>query len=349
MDDARSASGCASVGGMGGTYLRGSARPIVGGRAERRVLAFAGMASVPSRLRPGDTVAVFASAGTGRWGLEPTKQGVAFLESFGLKVRIGKSVTGTPGYSVRPRQERADDIMELIRDPEVRGLFGLIGGSTTAEILPLLDFSDFARDPKVIMGSSDIASLLLAAQARAGLVTYLGENVMWGLSKARPQTRAHFQRTFISPEPGPIPDEGERFTWVPGRAQGKLLASNLYTLRGLIGTPFLPDFTGAILAWEELHEDLEDLGNMLNHLRIAGHLTKLAGMVVGHLEGIEVEERGHTQDAFVKFALEGHRVPVLKMTEFGHYRPSAILPLGLSATVDADQKLLVLDEAPTRP
>jgi muramoyltetrapeptide carboxypeptidase len=172
---------------------------------------------------------------------------------------------------------------------------------------------------------------------------------MWGLSKARPATRAHFQRTFIAPEAGPIPDEGERATWLPGTARGTLLASNLYTLRALIGTPFLPEFTGAILAWEELHEDLEDLGNMLNHLRIAGHLQKLAGMVVGHLEGIEVEERGHTQDDFVKFALQGQEIPVLKLTEFGHYRSSAILPMGLPVTVDADRKRLVLDEPPTRP
>ena len=306
------------------------------------------MALVPPRLKAGDTVAVFASAGTGRWGLEPTKQGVKFLEGFGLKVVLGKSVTGTPGYSCRPRSERADDIMALIRDPNVRGLFGLIGGSTTAEVLPLLDFSDFARDPKVIMGSSDIAALLLAANAKADLVTYLGENVMWGLSKARKATQAHFSRTFLKPEAGPIPDEGERTTWMPGKATGKLLASNLFTLRGLIGTPFLPSFDGAILAWEELHEDLEDLGHMLNHLRISGHLSKISGMTVGHLEGIELEERGHAQEEFIQFALEGHPVPVLKMTEFGHYRSSAILPLGITATVDADAKTFALEEAPTR-
>lgn len=305
------------------------------------------MPLIPPRLRPGDTVAVFASAGTGRWGLEPTKQGMKFLEGFGLKVILGQSVTGTPGYSLRSRQERADDVMALIRNPEVRGLFGLIGGSTTAEMLPLLDFSDFTRDPKVIMGSSDIAALLLAANAQADLVTYLGENVMWGLSKARKATQQHFERTFIRPEPGPIPDEGERATWVAGKATGKLIASNLFTLRGLIGTPYLPDFEGAILAWEELHEDLEDLGHMLNHLRIAGHLQKLRGMAVGHLEGIEQEERGHAQEEFIQFALEGLRVPALKMTEFGHYRSSAILPLGIQATVDADAKSFVLEQAPT--
>ena len=306
------------------------------------------MALVPPRLRRGDTVAVFASAGTGRWGLEPTKLGTKFLESFGLKVILGGSVTGTPGYSCRPRQERADDIMALVRNPEVRGLFGLIGGSTTAEILPLLDFSDFARDPKVIMGSSDIAALLLAANARADLVTYLGENVMWGLSKQRKATFGHFERTFIKPEPGPIPDEGERATWRPGKASGRLIASNLYTLRGLVGTPYLPSFSGAILAWEELHEDLEDLGHMLNHLRIAGHLLDIAGMAVGHLEGIEQEERGHAQEEFVQFALEGSAAPVLKMSEFGHYRSSAILPLGIRATVDADARSFTLDEPPTR-
>ena len=306
------------------------------------------MAIVPPKLRPGDTVAVFASAGTGRWGLEPTKQGMKFLEGFGLKVILGASVTGTPGYSVRPRQERAEDIMALVRNPEVRALFGLIGGSTTAEILPLLDFSDFAKDPKVIMGSSDIAALLLSAHARSGLVTYLGENVMWGLSRARKATAAHFERTFLKPEAGPIPDEGERATWLPGKARGTLLATNLFTLRGLIGTPYLPSFDGAILAWEELHEDLEDLGHMLNHLRIAGHLEKLSGMVVGHLEGIEQEERGHAQDAFIRFALEGIPIPCLKLTEFGHYRSSAILPVGVQATVDADAKTLVLDEPPTR-
>lgn len=302
----------------------------------------------PPRLRAGDTVAVFATAGTGRWGLEPTKQGMKFLEGFGLEVILGKSVTGTPGYSCRSRQERADDVMALIRDPNVRGLFGLIGGSTTAEILPLLDFSDFKKDPKVLMGSSDIAALLLAAYAKADLVTYLGENVMWGLSKARKATSAHFERTFIKPEPGPIPDEGERAAWLPGKASGTLIASNLFTLRGLIGTPYLPSFDGAILAWEELHEDLEDLGHMLNHLRIAGLLEKLEGMAVGHLEGIEQEERGHSQDEFVQFALEGLPMPVLKMTEFGHYRSSAILPLGVQATVDADAKSLVLDEPPTK-
>jgi muramoyltetrapeptide carboxypeptidase len=306
------------------------------------------MPLVPPRLRSGDTVAVFASAGTGRWGLEPTQLGARFLESFGLKVILGASVTGTPGYSCRPRQERADDIMALIRNPEVRGLFGLIGGSTTGEILPLLDFADFAADPKVIMGSSDIAALLLAANARADLVTYLGENVMWGLSKQRKATYAHFERTFIKPVAGAIPDEGERSSWRPGKAQGKLIASNLYTLRGLVGTPYLPDLRGAIFAWEELHEDLEDLGHMLNHLRLAGHLEKIAGMAVGHLEGIEQEERGHAQEEFVQFALEGTAVPVLKMSEFGHYRASAILPLGISATLDAEARTFAFDEPPTR-
>ncbi len=267
-----------------------------------------------------------------------------FLESFGLKPELGKSVTGKPGYSVRSRQERADDIMALIRNPDIRGLFGLIGGSTTAEILPLLDFSDFKRDPKVIMGSSDIAALLLAAYAKAGLVTFLGENVMWGLSRNRAATRAHFERTFFKPEPGPLTDEGERATWLPGKATGTLVASNLFTLRGLIGTGFMPSLSGCILAWEELHEDLEDLAHMLNHLRIAGCFEGMTGMAVGHLEGIPEEERGHNQEEFIRFALEGYKVPCLKMTEFGHYRSSAILPLGVRTTLDADAKTFVLEE-----
>lgn len=305
------------------------------------------MSIVPPRLRPGDKVAVFATAGTGRWGMEPTKMGMQFLESFGLKPFLGSSVTGTPGYSCRSREERADDLHALFRDPDVRGLFALIGGSTTAEVLPLLDFSDLAKDPKVIMGSSDIAALLLGAHAKTDVVTYFGENVMWGLSRQRQATHDDFSRRLVKPEAGPILDEGERGTWVGGKASGKLLASNLYTLRGLIGTPWMPSFEGALLCWEELHEDLEDLGNMLNHLRISGHLGKLSGMAVGHLEGIEEEERGKHQSDFVKFALEGASVPVLKMSEFGHHRPSAVLPIGVRATLDADARSLVLDELPT--
>src|ERR1700722_16812295 len=98
------------------------------------------MALRPPRLRSGDRVAIFATAGTGRWGQEPTKLGMQFLESFGLKPFVGASVTGAPGYSCRSREERADDIMAQIRNPDVRALFGLIGGSTTAEIPPLLDW-----------------------------------------------------------------------------------------------------------------------------------------------------------------------------------------------------------------
>ena len=296
----------------------------------------------PPRLRKGDTIAIVAPSACAPW---PLTAGIKFFEEHGLKVKVGRSCSSEPGYIGRGIELRADDVNQMARDPDVRGLFTLIGGSSASEILPLIDYDAFAKDPKVVMGFSDNCALLCALNALTGLVTFYGENVLWGLAERRKQTLAGFPRMLMEGKPfGIVQREKARTAWLPGKASGRVIAGNLFTIRGLLGTPYQPHFDSALLCWEEVRETVDDLNVILNHFRLAGALDALAGMVVGHLEKIDHREYGLTPRQIVQRNAEKSGFPVLKIVEFGHWRSSQILPLGVRATMDADEGVFTIDE-----
>lgn len=300
----------------------------------------------PPRLRAGDLVAIVAPAGCiVREGV--LASGVAFLESFGLRVRIGRSVTEDPGYLGRDVRLRGDDVMAQLRDPDVRALVTLAGGSTSAEILPLVDASALARDPKIVLGFSDPTVLLCALHEATGVVTFSGENLLYGYSRRAPESAAEFSRVLMRGGPlGELAPWGPRQAWRDGAgaARGRLVAGNLFSLRTLLGTRWWPSLRGAVLAWEEVKEDLEDLNVMLTHFVLTGALDGVAAMIVGHLEQVGPAEHGLDERKVVLRACAGD-YPVLKTVDFGHYRPSAILPIGVEVEVDAARERIVFPGA----
>src|SRR5690349_30490 len=127
----------------------------------------------PRRLQPGDTVGLVDPA-SALW--EPVNVEIVeeSLAALGFKTKRGANLLARRGYFAGTDEQRAADVNAMFADPEVRAIHCVRGGWGCARLLPLLDWQTIARNPKILLGYSDITALLLALHARTGLVTFHG-------------------------------------------------------------------------------------------------------------------------------------------------------------------------------
>jgi muramoyltetrapeptide carboxypeptidase len=311
----------------------------------------------PMRLREGDTVALFAPATVTYEALE-LELAVETLEAMGLRVKVGRHVLDRYGYFAGGDKQRAGDINRAFADPEVKGLFALRGGWGSSRLLPLLDYDAIARNPKIVLGYSDITSLLNGILARTGLVTFHGPNAWseWNSYSYQSMRNLLFdgEALVYRNEPqknGDLVAKKNRIqTITPGIARGDLIGGNLTLVAALLGTPYLPSFEGRILFLEDVSEAIYRMDRMLTQLALAGKLQQLAGIVFGQFVGVE------PQAGFGNFSLmdifrqhcEPLGIPCYYGASFGHVAKNSTLPLGVRAEMDAAAGTLALLESAVR-
>ena len=300
----------------------------------------------PRRLAPGDRVALVgpASATFERMELEIARES---LEALGLKVVIGDHLRDRHGYLAGGDAARAADINRFFADASIRAVLPIRGGWGSSRLLPYLDFAAIARNPKVVLGYSDITALLLAIYARTGLVTFHGPNGMgrwdaWSVEFVRRVLFAGEAVTFENPkERGEflVQTEHRTQTIVPGVARGRLLGGNLTVLTALLGSPYLPSWEDGILFLEDVGEDIYRVDRMLTSLKLAGVLGKLRGVVFGTCEECEPGE-GYGS-LTLEEVLDDHvrplSVPSWRGAMIGHRIPQFTLPVGAEVEIDASR------------
>lgn len=276
---------------------------------------------------------------------------VAYLRGRGYEVKLGNRIgNALGGFLAGTDEERAADINEMIADPQVRMIVPAMGGKGSSHLLPLLDYQGLVADPKILMGLSDPSLLMLAIHARTGLVTFHGPTGMeFGQLGVTPYTDTWMRRALEVPRPlGIIDAERPRETIRGGDpVEGRLLGGHLGTIRALIGTPYEPDWDGALLFFEEIDTEYHDVDAGLSHLRLAGVLDRIAGLILGSC--VNVEERYWPSEErladVVLRACQRHRFPILGGVDLGHTPDKATLPLGVRARLDADRGELAILEA----
>ena len=194
--------------------------------------------------------------------------------------------------------------------------------------------------PKVLLGFSDITTLLLKAHADTGLVTFHGPVARNGLTPfAREASRAGALRSGAArassriPKPRGgvlVPAEPRVVTVVAGAAEGPLIGGNLTLIQCLIGTGALPSFDGAILFLEETTEDLYRVDRMFAHLRDAGLLAGLAGVAIGLFTDMRKGAEGGIRpfDEVLRDYFEPPAIPVARGFPIGHVDDQWTLPIG---------------------
>ena len=310
----------------------------------------------PRRLSPGDTVGVVApaTATCQQVELDIVRES---LEGLGLKVRTGEHVMNRYGSLGGADRDRAADINRFFGDRDINAVLPTRGGWGSARLLPLLDFDVIRRNPKIILGYSDITALLNGIHARTGLVTFHGPNGggRWDTYSLDWVKRVLFSgeaATFSNPKTTNDRNvltqiEHRTRTITPGRARGRLLGGNLSVLTGILGSPYVPNFDGAILFLEDVEEQPYRVDRMMTSLKLAGVLQRVRAVIFGTCLDCNPGPgfASFTLEEILNDHLKPLGVPAWQGAMIGHGMPQWTLPVGLEVEVDASAGTLKMVES----
>ena len=308
----------------------------------------------PPRLRGGDLIGIVSPASTPATQ-EKVDKGVHYLEGLGYRVKIGRHAMAQYGYLAGTDEERSADLNDMLRDPAVKAVFALRGGYGTPRILDLLDYGAARRDPKILVGYSDITGLQLAFLRKAGLVTFSGPMVaveMW--ENIDPFTEENFWRVVTSASRlGNLqnPPDEPLVAHNKGKASGILVGGNFSLLASLMGTPYLPDLRKTILVLEDVDEAPHRVDRMFAQLRHAGILKGIAGLVLGKFTDCVPSDpsKPHlTIEQVLQEAVSTVSCPVLTNLQYGHIAKKLTIPFGVRATIDTRTGSLSASEGAVR-
>ena len=306
----------------------------------------------PPRLQKGDLIGVISPA-SAPTSSEKIEKGVRYLESLGYRVAVGKHAAIVNGYLAGTDEERAADLNGFLNDRNVRAIFSVRGGYGTPRLLRLVDYRAVKRDPKILVGYSDLTALQLALFRKTGLVTFSGPMVgveMW--EKIDPYTEEHFWRVVTSPTKIGVlsnPPEEPTKALRPGKATGRLLGGNLALLASLLATPYAPGLRRSLLVLEEIDEAPHRVDRMMTQLLNAGILENICGLVLAKFTDCVPQDASKphftTEQVLSQFA-ERLRVPVLSNLQYGHVPKKLTIPIGLKTRLNATKGILeVLENA----
>jgi len=291
-------------------------------------------------LERGSRVRVVAPASA--FDRDRFERGLRAVESLGLEPEVPDDVYARSDYLAGEDEQRAEAMIAALEDPAVTTIWCARGGFGTSRLLPRL-----ARvrpsGAKLLIGFSDISALHALWFGRYGMCSVHGP-VITSLADEPDHSKQHLWRLLSGGA------RGATLALDPGfdgpAISGTLFATNLSLLAHLIGTPFLPDLSGCILAVEEVGERPYRIDRLWTQLRHANLLAGVAALVLGEFEGCDEPDGSIDADAALRRGLDGVSVPVLRGLAIGHGSPNFALPLGVRTRIDG--AVLTIEEEVTR-
>lgn len=322
------------------------------------------------KLKRGDVIAIFSPSSPATV-TAPARyaRGKRYLEARGFRVKEGSLTGKRDFYRSGTIQERADELNRLLRDPEVRCVMAAIGGMNSNSLLPYVDYDALMRDPKIIVGYSDVTALLLGIYAKTGLVTYYGPAAVASFGEFPPfvdETCRYFEQLVMDdvkpPFALPTPDcwteefipwneqnrskvgvKNELIVLQGGCAEGRLIGGNLNTMLGIWGTPCMPEIrTGDILFIEDSLKDAADAERSFALLKLSGVFDRIGGLVLGKHEKFDDLGTGRMPHEILREVMGETNYPILAQFDCGHTHPMLTLPIGAQVRLDADARTLTL-------
>ena len=294
----------------------------------------------PAPLTPGDTIGVVAPASC--FDAEAFQRGVQRLEGLGFNVRYREDLFSKQRYLAGSDPRRFGELKEFLLAPDIKAIFAARGGYGSMRLLPALEKVN-PPTPKILMGYSDITSLLNFAWQRWSWITFHGPVVAKDIGdRLGAAGEKSFLRCLTDPAPlGEIKQEG-MVGLQPGKARGRLIGGCLSLVVCSLGTPYQIDAADKILYLEDVGEKLYSLDRMLTHLRHAGVLEKARGIVFGPLKDAH-DEPVVVMNLLIDL-LGDLKIPILFGFPSGHREDSWTIPLGVEVSLDADRASLTFEE-----
>jgi muramoyltetrapeptide carboxypeptidase len=278
----------------------------------------------PRALVKGDTIGVVATSYSPKQGW--LLRGVRALERAGFGVILDNELEKVRRFTRSEDERRAESLMGMWLDPRVHAIIGGTGGYGAVRMIPHLEPAIFRLNPKAFVGYSDITALHLWLMRQCELRAFHGPTVDDLTPSMRDPSFSSLIDALTLPRPSTkLGNELARCV-LPGRATGRLVGGNLSLVQQTIGTSYQIDTAGAILFIEETRDPMSVVDERLVHLRAAGLMDNLAGIVIGQLSLDRSEEEDF--EDFVLDLVSDLGVPVLMDFPAGHENPNLTLPLG---------------------
>jgi muramoyltetrapeptide carboxypeptidase len=296
----------------------------------------------PPLLSAGAHVALVAPAGPLREDVELDKAKANVIR-FGWEPVVMTNARARDGYLAGSDEQRARDINNAIADRDIHALWCVRGGYGAMRILDAIDYEGMRRTPKALIGYSDVTALHAAFGVKSNLVTFHGPTARQTI----PPFAFESLRNAVALGQDPCGEMPKARTLRGGRAKGRLVGGNLALLTAIAGSPYSPDYAGAILVIEDVNEAHYRIDRMLTTLHLSGALSGLAGLVIGRFTDIPKEfgDDEWSLERVLADAASRAGVPCVTDAPFGHIDDQWTLPLGAIAELDADARTLCVSRA----
>jgi len=293
-------------------------------------------------LSPGATIGIAAPA----FAVDPEalEVGEAQLREAGFATVRREDLTERRWYLAGDDRRRVRELMALVEDDRVDAILCARGGYGCHRIVAELDPLRVRAAAKPLIGFSDITTLLLWQRKRAGLVGFHGPMLNRREGMLPEELESLLRALRGDPAPALL---GEAHGG--GRGEGRLVGGSLTVLAASLGTPWEVDTRGAILLLEDVHEKPYALDRLLQQMRAAGKLDRVAGVGVGQLiDCVDPMRETPSAEEVVLEALLPLGVPIVLGLPFGHGRPNLTWPFGVRGALDGERGALEILEAGVR-
>jgi len=292
---------------------------------------------IPAYLQKGDTVAIVSTAR--KITIPELQPALSLLESWGLNYILGSTIEASENQFAGDDELRACDFQNFLDDQNVKAIWCARGGYGTVRIIDRLDFSKFQREPKWIIGFSDI-TVLHSHVHKLGIAT-LHAQMPFNINAKTEETKNTLRDALFGKE-YMIPFSSDHPLNRKGETEGMLVGGNLSILYALCGSPSALNTRNKILVLEDLDEYLYHVDRMMQNLKRNGMLSNLAALIVGGMSDMKDNPIGFGKDAeaIIFEAVKEYTYPVYFGCPVGHIDDNRALKLGVDATLTIDGEVI---------
>ncbi|SDW98821.1 muramoyltetrapeptide carboxypeptidase [Aequorivita viscosa] len=304
----------------------------------------------PNTLQKGDTVAIVSTAR--KITKEELKPALELLKSWGLKSVLGKTIGAEENQFAGSDELRAADFQEMMDDPNINAIWCARGGYGTVRIIDKLDFSSFTKNPKWIIGYSDV-TVLHSHIHNLGVET-LHAQMCLEIENKTEKSRESIRKVIFGEDYlisfsvdaykeacGDTLQENTRLGFI----KGEIIGGNLSVLYSLVGSPSEMKTEGKILFIEDLDEMLYHIDRMMMNLKRSGYLKNLKAIIIGGMTQMKDNKVyfGKTAEETILDLVKEYNYPVILNFPAGHILDNRGLILGREVKLISENDKVILE------
>ncbi|WIV11559.1 S66 peptidase family protein [Proteiniborus sp. MB09-C3] len=324
------------------------------------------------KLKIGDSIGIFSPSSPITYSCPKRfKRAKKYLQDKGFNIIEGNLIGKHDFYRSGTIRERAEELNELIRKPEIKCIMSTIGGMNSNSILPYIDYEAFKRNPKIIIGYSDVTAILLAIYAQTGISTYYGPALVASFGELLPfvdytykyfediivdeikipyifETPEYWTDEYISWETQDRSKEKRENKWITvneGVVKGRVIGGNLNTIQGIWGSKYMPEIkNGDILFIEDSLKDIATIERSFSFLKVNGVFDKISGIILGKHELFDDLKTSRRPYEVLLEVLGDSKLPFIADFDCCHTHPMLTLPIGCDIELNATEKKISIVE-----